>query len=131
MRAGRLRYCHEALVTGRLEHRLWPDVEFRPWAAAKAQLDPSLTDRGQVASPVPWVQTAAAITRPTLVVTGGRQEAVLVTASSRQQLADLGNRYLEVEVVPGARQTVRRDYADAHHQIVDPRLRRQFAGAGS
>jgi len=124
-------HCHEALVTGRLEHPLWPDVEFLPWAAAKARLDPSLTDRGQIASQAPWIQTAEAITRPTLVVTGGRQEAVLVSASSRQQLADLGNRYIEVEVVPGAGHTVRRDYADAYHQIVDPWISRQFAGAGS
>jgi pimeloyl-ACP methyl ester carboxylesterase len=124
-------HAHEALAAGRLEHPRWPDVEFRPWAAAKAQLDPSLTDRRQIAFQEPWIQTAAAITRPTLVVTGGRQEAVLVTAGSRQQLADLGNRHIGVEVVPGAGHTVRRDFADAYHLKVDPWISRQFAGAGS
>jgi pimeloyl-ACP methyl ester carboxylesterase len=124
-------HCHQALVTGRQEHPLWPDVELGPWAVAKAQLDPSLTDRGQIASQAPWIQTAGAITRPTLVVTGSRQEAVLVTARSRQRLADLGNRYIEVEVVPEAGHTVRRDHADAYHQIVDPWISKQFAGAGS
>ena len=124
-------HAHEALAAGRLEHPTWPDVEFWPWAAAKAQLDPSLTDRRQIASQAPWTQTAAAITRPTLVVTGSRQEVVLVTASSRQQLAHLGNRYIEVEVVPGAGHTVRRDSADAYHQKVDPWISGQFADAGS
>ena len=63
----------------------------------------------------------------TLVVTGGREEAVLVTAQSRQRLAKLGNHHIEVEVVPGAGHVVRRDYPDAYHQIVDPWIRKQFA----
>ena len=103
----------------------------RTRAAAKAQLDPSLTDRGQIASQAPWIQTAGAITRPTLVVTGSRQEAVLDTARSRQRLADLGNRCIEVEVVPEAGHAVRRDHEDAYHQIADPWISKQFAGAGS
>jgi pimeloyl-ACP methyl ester carboxylesterase len=65
-----------------------------------------------------------------LVVTGGREDEVLVSARSRQRLADLGNRHIEVEVVPGAGHTVRRDRADAYHQITDPWIKKQFSSAG-
>jgi pimeloyl-ACP methyl ester carboxylesterase len=120
-------HCDEAVVAGRLERPQWPEVEFRPWAVAKTQFDPSLTHREQIARQAPWIEVAAAITRPALVVTGSRDDAVLVSTRSRQRLADLGNRHLEVEVVPGAGHTVRRDHPDAYHQIVDPWMRTQFS----
>jgi pimeloyl-ACP methyl ester carboxylesterase len=122
--------CDVALAAGRLERPLWPDAEFRPWAVAKGRFDPSLTDRVQIARQAPWIEVAAAISRPTLVITGGREEAVLVSARSRERLADLGNRHIEVEVVPGAGHTVRRDYADPYHRIVDPWIRNQFVRSG-
>lgn len=119
------------MAKGTVELARWPETELRAWAQSKAELDPSLTDRDQIARQSPWIDNAAAITRPTHVVTGGRQEAVLVTAGPRQRLAELGNRHIEVEVVPGAGHTVRRDRAEAYHQIVDPWIRKQLATAGS
>jgi pimeloyl-ACP methyl ester carboxylesterase len=120
-----------AQARGRVELPQWPEIELQPWAASKAQLDPLLTDRDQILCQTPWIDIASAITRPTLVVTGDRQGVVLVSALSRQRLTDLGNPHLEVEVVPEAGHTVRRDRSDAYHQIVDPWIRRQFAGARS
>jgi pimeloyl-ACP methyl ester carboxylesterase len=120
-----------ALARGRSELPLWPEIELRPWAVSKAQLDPLLTDREQIARQAPWIEVAAAITRPTLVVTGGLDEAVLVSARSRQRLADLGSQHIEVEVVTGAGHTVRRDFAGAYHQVVDPWIRRQLQSYGT
>ncbi len=121
--------CEASAAAGRIERPLWPDSEFLPWAGAKTQLDPSLTHREQIARQEPWIEVAAAIARPTLVVTGGREEAILVTARSRERLADLGNRQIEVAVVPGAGHTVRRDNAEVYHQIVDPWISKQLASA--
>jgi pimeloyl-ACP methyl ester carboxylesterase len=120
-----------ATASGRVELPHWPEIELQPWAASKAQLDPSLTDRDQIVAQTPWIDIASAITLPTLVVTGDREGVVLVSALSRRRLADLGNPHLEVEVVPGAGHTVRRDRSDVYHQIVDPWIKRQFARAGS
>ncbi|HEY8883204.1 MAG TPA: alpha/beta hydrolase [Dermatophilaceae bacterium] len=72
---------------------------------------------------------AAAITRPTLLITGARDDQVLVGPLSRQRLAELDNQHIEVAVVPGAGHTVRRDCTDAFHQIVDPWIRESFSGA--
>lgn len=121
--------CAAAVSAGRAELPSWPETELQPWAVSKAQVDPSLTDREQIARPGSWIDVAAAITRPTLLVTGGRQEEVLVGVESRARVAALGNRHLEVAVVPGAGHTVRRDCPDAYHQIVDPWIRQRMAGS--
>ena len=97
---------------------------------SKAQLDVSLTGRDQTFRQAPWVDVAAAITRPALLVTGGRDDAVLVGPLSRQRLAELGNHHIEVEVVPGAGHTVRRDCTDAYHRIVDPWIKEQLVRGG-
>ena len=107
-----------------------PGIELRPWGVSKAQLDPSLTDVEQIVRHTPWIDDATAIARPTLLVTGDRDDQVLVGPISRQRLAELGNHHIEVAVVPGAWHTVRRDCADAYHQIVDPWIRKQLTAAG-
>jgi pimeloyl-ACP methyl ester carboxylesterase len=119
-----------AMAAGRVELPLWPEIEFQPWAASKAQLDPSLTDRDQIVQQAPWIEVAASITRPTLLVTGGRDDEVLVGPLTRQRLVKLDNSHIEVEVVPGAGHTVRRDRADAYHQIVDPWIGKQLTTNG-
>jgi pimeloyl-ACP methyl ester carboxylesterase len=119
-----------AVARGRAELPLWPEIELQSWAESKTQLDPSLTDREQIVRQAPWIDLASAITRPTLLVTGSRQDAVLVGARSRERLAGLGNRHIEVTVVPGAGHTVRRDCADAYHQVVDPWIRQQLTITG-
>ncbi|MHB8186019.1 MAG: alpha/beta fold hydrolase [Dermatophilaceae bacterium] len=115
-----------AVFRGRTELPLWPEIELRPWGLSKARLDPSLTGPEQIVRQTPWTDVAAAITQPTLLVTGGRDDEVLVGPLSRQRLADLGNHHIEVAVVPGAGHTVRRDDADAYHQIVDPWIAKQL-----
>ena len=120
-----------AIASGRVELPLWPEIELQPWAVSKTQLDPSLTDREQIIRHAPWIDDAAAIARPTLLVTGDREEAIIVAAESRKRLAELGNQHIEVAVVPGAGHTVRRDCADAYHQIVDPWIKQRFRAAAS
>jgi pimeloyl-ACP methyl ester carboxylesterase len=120
-----------SVARGRAEQPRWPEIELAPWGLSKAQLDPSLTDVEQILGLAPWIDHAAAIARPTLLVTGDRQDAVIVTTASRERLAELGNRHIEVAVVPGAGHTVRRDDADAYHQIVDPWIKAQFRGAAA
>jgi pimeloyl-ACP methyl ester carboxylesterase len=120
-----------AIASGRVELPLWPEIELQPWAVSKTQLDLSLTDREQIVRQAPWIDVAAAIARPTLLVTGDREEAIIVNAESRKRLAELGNRHIEVAVVPGAGHTVRRDCADSYHQIVDPWIKETFRGAAA
>jgi len=118
-----------AVARGGVEQPLWPEIELQPWGVSKGQLDPSLTDPEQIVGQTPWIDVAAAIARPAFLVTGGRDDEVIVGPLSRQHLAELGNHHIEVAVVPGAGHTVRRDCAEAYHQIVDPWIRESFRGA--
>ena len=120
-----------AVARGRAEQPQWPEIELRPWGVSKAQLDPSLTGPAQIVRQAPWIDDATAIVRPALLITGGRDEEVIVGPRSRQRLVELGNHHIEVAVVPGAGHTVRRDCADAYHQIVDPWIKETFKGAAA
>jgi len=120
-----------AVAKATVEQPHWPEIELRPWGVSKAQLDPSLTDVEQILRQAPWIDDAAVIMRPTLVVTGDREDEVLVGPRSRQRLAELGNHRIEVAVVPGAGHSVRRDRADAYHQIVDPWIRKTLRDAAA
>lgn len=107
--------CHE-------EHPTWPASELDAWAAAKAAVDLAFLRTGRLLPATAWQDTVAALTPPTLLVTGDVE--VRVDEAVRRELAALANPALEVEVVPGASHCVRRDRPDAFHALVDPWLRR-------
>src|SRR5665811_2282631 len=92
-----------SVARGRVEQPLWPESELRPWGVAKAQLDPALTDPEQIVRQTPWVDGAAAITRPTLLVTGGRDDQGLVGPHSRQRLGEVGGEGPQTVGIDGER----------------------------
>jgi pimeloyl-ACP methyl ester carboxylesterase len=87
-------------------------------------------DLDRMRLPTSWVDVAAAITRPTLVVTGDREGDVLVGAPTRRQLAALDNPALEVVVVPGAGHDIRGGAPAAYLAAVEPWVSRHL-GAGA
>ncbi|WP_030484739.1 alpha/beta fold hydrolase [Nocardioides aequoreus] len=114
-----------ALEEMRRDLAAWPQGEVAACAEARTQVDLDFLGRGLVTPPRPWREVAAAITPPTLVVTG--DGVVLVDDERRKDLAELGNPALEVEVVRGAGHCVRRERGDAFHAVVDPWLRAHAA----
>ena len=109
-----------AIAQCRREHPAWPDSELVPWAAAKADVDRAFLRTGKASLDIPWRETAAAIRRPTLLVTGDHE--VILHAGVREEITILGNLALETSVVPGAAHCVRRDRGDDFHAVVDPWL---------
>ena len=87
-------------------------------------------DLDRMRLPTSWVDVAAAITRPTLVVTGDREGDVLIGARTRRQLAALDNPALEVVVVAGAGHDVRDGAPEAYLAAVEPWVCRHL-GAGA
>jgi lipase len=108
-----------AIAQCRAEHPAWPESELRPWAQAKADSDLDLLATGSARVGTPWREVVAAITPPTLVVTGDGE--VILRPPLLDEVARL-NPALEVAVVPGADHCVRRDRGDAFHAVVDPWL---------
>lgn len=111
----------QALEEMRRDLAAWPQVEVVACAEARAQVDLDLIARGVPTPPQPWREVAAALTPPTLLVTG--DGAVVVDEERRKDLAEIGNPALEVDVVRGAGHCVRRERGDAFHALVDPWLR--------
>ena len=109
-----------AIAQCRVEHPTWPESELAAWAQAKADCDEDLLRTGRSMLSTPWREIAAAIERPTLVVTGN--DEVILDERLRAEIAALGNPSLEVRVVAGAQHCVRRDQGDAFHALVDPWL---------
>ena len=109
-----------AIARARAENPSWPESEYRPWARAKAAVQPEFVRAGVGVLRVPWREIAAAISRPTLVVTGDRE--VILAEPTLREIAALGNPTLDVHVVPGAGHGIRREHGDAFHALVDPWL---------
>jgi pimeloyl-ACP methyl ester carboxylesterase len=100
-------------------------LEDPPWFSP-APLTTATADLDRMRLPTSWVDVAAAITRPTLVVTGDREDDVLIGARTRRQLAALDNPALEVVVVAGAGHDVRRGAPEAYFAAVEPWVSRHL-----
>jgi lipase len=108
------------LAEARRDNPAWPEAEFEPWARAKTEVDLDFLALGVASLAESWDALVAAITVPTLAVTG--DGSVLVDESIRRRAEAIGNPNLRVEVVAGAGHCVRRDRPDAFHAVVDPWL---------
>jgi len=97
-----------------------PDDEREGWIEAKAGVDLDYIATGGGRPSQPWTEHVPRITAPTLVVTGDRD--VLVGPATRDRVAQIGNRHVEVAVVAGAGHYVRQQRAEAFHAVADPWL---------
>jgi pimeloyl-ACP methyl ester carboxylesterase len=100
-------------------------LEDPPWFSPAPTTTPA-ADLDLMRLSTSWVDVAAAITRPTLVVTGDREGDVLIGARTRRQLAALDNPALEVVVVAGAGHDVRRGAPEAYFAAVEPWVSRHL-----
>jgi lipase len=108
------------LAEGRRDNPTWPEAEFDPWARAKTEVDLDFLALGVASLAEPWDALVAAITVPTLTVTG--DGSVLISEDVRRRAEAIGNPHLQIEVVAGAGHCVRRDRTEAFHALVNPWL---------
>ncbi|PHP53426.1 alpha/beta fold hydrolase [Actinomyces ruminis] len=92
------------------------------WASQR--VDPTLLDTGVVAPPVPWEEAMAALSVPTLLVTGDRPGSARVGPAGLDLLARIANPHVATALVPGAGHDVRRTRPEGFWAAVDPWLDR-------
>lgn len=97
---------------------VWPVSEIEPWVIAHTQVDDRFIAIGRTEVPQHYLDIAAALAVPTLLVTG--TDGVIIDGDRIAALADLGNPHVEVAVIEGAGHSVRRDRIAAFHAVVDP-----------
>lgn len=94
-------------------------------AGSEVDSDDAYLETGQAWLRLPWQDIAAAITVPTLLVTGS--ETDLVDAATVREVRRV-NPAIEVAVVQGVGHCIRREDAAAYHGVVDPWLAARFPG---
>ncbi|WP_157063363.1 alpha/beta fold hydrolase [Luteipulveratus mongoliensis] len=111
----------EAVAALRKEHPAWSDELLRSWATSTTQIDPLLKHTGQCVARTPWADVAAALTVPTLLVTGDQDDNT-VNDESLRMVSDISNPAIRVAKVADAGHFVRFDNPEGYHSVVDPFL---------
>ena len=100
---------------GRADNPTWPEIEIRPWAESKKQLDLNILQ----AEPVhlPWRDVVRAITCPTLLITADSNQGGIVTPQMART-AILINRRIQVSNVAGVGHSIRREDYKEYMKVV-------------
>ena len=109
-----------ALDMGMADNEGWPPDEYPGWARSKTQTDLSMLATGQARVRLSWLDVAAEIAVPSLMLTC--EDPLLWDEESLARLRSLGNPQLRIERVPGAGHCIRRSQPEAFHALVDPWL---------
>ena len=109
-----------ALAKGLADNEGWPPSEYAGWARSKTQTDLAMLATGQARVRRTWLEVAADIAVPSLLLTC--DDPMLWDDERRSQLQALGNPNLQVELVEGAGHCIRRSKPEAFHALVDPWL---------
>lgn len=97
----------EIMAKGRADSPTWPEVEMRPWAESKQQLDLDIFT-AEHAPEMGWRDVARGISCPTLLLTADTSKGAIVTTEMAAEAAAL-NPLIQVVNVPGAGHCIRRE----------------------
>jgi pimeloyl-ACP methyl ester carboxylesterase len=110
----------EALYRLRKElHPDWPDSELLVTGLAEQQMHLEFLERGDYKPTTPWTQLFAAVTVPTLVVSGDRVDEIVVGQEMEEGIAEIGNPHVSLMRVAGAGHCIRREQPEEYYRTVD------------
>jgi N-formylmaleamate deformylase len=108
----------EIIAAGRAQSPTWSEVEWRPWAEAKQQVNLNvfewIEDRPSFAS---WQKLVPQITCPVLLITGDPGLEAIVTPEVAQEVVDL-NPGIKLEHISGVGHNIRREQFDSYLKAV-------------
>jgi pimeloyl-ACP methyl ester carboxylesterase len=104
------------------DHPGWPESELLVTGRAEQQMDLGYLRHGDVKPVSPWTELFPALTVPTLVVSGGNLDEVVVTEEMGHALSALGPP-VAFERLEDAGHCVRRDQPERYYALVDGWLR--------
>jgi pimeloyl-ACP methyl ester carboxylesterase len=96
----------EIMAEGRAEHPTWPEIEWRPWAESKTQLDLNVFQAQDTWEA--WQEVVRRLRVPTLLITADPEKGAIVTPAAAETARAL-NPLLRVAHVPGAGHSIRRE----------------------
>ena len=105
----------------RKQNPLWADVELRPWALSKQELDLNVFTVKDALFDVDWKDIARRIGVPTLLITAEVDKGAIISPENAQKAREL-NPLIHLAHVPGAGHNIRREnygaYMDAVHNFL-------------
>ena len=120
----------ETLLRQRREdHPGWPETELLVTGRAEKQMDLGYLEHGDVKPVEPWTDLAPRLTVPTLVISGGNLDEVVVTEEMGETLRGLDSP-VTFHRVADAGHCVRRDQPERFYTLVDEWLAHNAADAG-
>lgn len=106
----------EILSKAQQEHPEWDEVEFGPFAQAKLQVSPQVTEYDLEPSK-PWWEIVPALQCPVLLLTGDAEGQVAITPEIAQEVKAL-NTNIQLVRLSGTGHNVRREAFDQYLQLV-------------
>lgn len=115
----------EALLRLRRDlHPAWPEQELLPTGRAEQQTQQDYLRHGDWKPTAPWPELLSTLAVPTLLLTGGDLDQVIVTPELEEQMRTAAPHHLAVRRLDGAGHCVRRDRHDLFYAAVDDWLAR-------
>ena len=106
-----------------------PESEALPSVWAGQRMDPALLRTGVVAPEVPWREAMAALTVPTLLLSGDQPGSARLGAKGLEEARALGNPLITPVLITGAGHLIRRTRRRGYYAAVDPWIERLLAPA--
>ena len=120
----------ETLLRQRREdHPGWPETELLVTGRAEQQMDLAYLEHGDVKPVEPWTELVPRLTVPTLVISGGNLDEVVVSEEMGDALDAVGPP-VTFQRVADAGHCVRRDQPERFYELVDGWLAHNAVDAG-
>lgn len=109
----------ELLAVRRDKHPGWPEDELLLTGVAEQQMDLDYLAHGDFKPTTRWPELFASVAVPTLLVTGGLMDEVVIGDDHERGILEIGNPHVRLVRVPGAGHCVRRDQPERYYDAVD------------
>jgi pimeloyl-ACP methyl ester carboxylesterase len=105
----------EIMARGQADNPDWPEIEMRPWAESKIQVDLNVFQVQDIWDD--WRMVVRSLQVPTLLITADPEKGAIVTPEASQNAQAL-NPLLRVARIPGAGHSIRRENFPAYMEAV-------------
>ncbi len=105
----------QVMAKGRADNPTWDEVEMRPWAESKKQLDLNILKAEHPHEP--WREVVKAIACPTLLITADKQKGAIIPPEGAREIQEM-NGHIQVVNIPVAGHNIRRENYPAYMKAV-------------
>jgi pimeloyl-ACP methyl ester carboxylesterase len=109
----------ELLRVRKEKHSDWAEDELLASGRAEQQMDLAYLQHGDFKPVTTWPQLFAAVSVPTLVLSGDQLDEVCITDAVESGIAGIGNTHVRVVRIPGSAHCIRREQPAAFYAAVD------------